>query len=117
MSDWMDLQLSHSLTPVKAPDDLWNRVSAAGGAPAISEPRWTVGFRRGVPCAAAAALLLLLVRATVVELRPPHDQFVANDPVAVGRWLAHEKTSTSLTVSDKGATVVSDGSCNLCHSL
>ena len=115
MSDWMDLKLAHSLTPVKAPDALWNRVSAAGGAPALSEPpRWTAGFRRGVPCAAAAALLLLLVRATVVELRPPHDQFVANDPLAVEKCLAHEK---SPSVAGKGMTVVTDGSCSFCHNL
>jgi len=109
----MDLQLSHSLTPVKAPDDLWNRVSAAGGAPAIAEPRWTVGFRRLVPCAAATALLLLLVQATMVELRPPHEDFVANDPVAVGRWLAHEKSVPSAGKT----TVVADGSCTTCHNL
>jgi hypothetical protein len=115
MSDWMDLQLAHSLTPVKAPDALWSRVSAAGGAPALSEPpRWTAGFRRGVPCAAAAALLLLLVRATVVELRPPHGEFVTNGPVTVERWLAHEKSASSVT--GRGLTVV-DGSCSACHSL
>ena len=114
----MDLQLAHSLTPVKAPDALWNRVSTAGEAPPLSQPaRWTVGFRRGVPCAVAAALLLLLVRASAVELRPPHEDFVANDPVATGRWLAHEKSATSIFVSDKNATAANDGSCNLCHSL
>jgi hypothetical protein len=115
MSDWTDLQLAHSITPVKAPDELWSRVSAAGGTPALSEPpRWTAGFRRGVPCAAAAALLLLLVRATVVELRPPHGEFVTNGPVAVERWLAHEKSAASFT--DRGLTV-SGGSCVACHNL
>jgi len=52
-----------------------------------------------------------------VELRPPHEDFVANDPVATGRWLAHEKSATSIFVSDKNATAANDGSCNLCHSL
>jgi hypothetical protein len=112
MSDWVDLQLAHSLTQVKAPDALWERVATAGGAPAVSEPRWTAGFRRGVPCAAAAALLLLLVRASAIELRPPHDDFVANGPVSIERALAHERTS-----SPPNVTTVTDIGCAACHTL
>jgi hypothetical protein len=28
MSDWLDLELSHHLSPTQAPDDLWDRVCA-----------------------------------------------------------------------------------------
>lgn len=34
MRDWLDLELSEHLAPVKAPDDLWRRVSTARPAPA-----------------------------------------------------------------------------------
>ena len=29
MSEWLDLELSHHLAPVEAPDELWDRVCAA----------------------------------------------------------------------------------------
>jgi hypothetical protein len=29
MSEWLDLELSHHLAPVKAPDELWGNVCAA----------------------------------------------------------------------------------------
>ena len=31
MSDWLDLQLSHQLAPVQAPDALWDRIQQATG--------------------------------------------------------------------------------------
>lgn len=91
MSDWMDLQLAHSLAPAKAPDALWARVNARIDmpAPAAASP-WIGMFRWAAPCAVAVAVLLLLVRATAIELRPAHAEFVSNDPIAVERWLAHE---------------------------
>jgi len=90
MSDWMDLRLAHSLTPLKAPDALWSRVNAGiGAATAAERPRATGLFRWGVPCAVAAAVVLL-ASTTTMELRPPHAAFVSNDSVAVEHWLAHE---------------------------
>ena len=90
MSDWTDLQLAHSLTPVKAPDSLWARVNAGNGTGATAERRRATGaFRWSVPCAVAAAVVLL-ASTTTMELRPPHGAFVSNDPVAVEQWLAHE---------------------------
>ncbi len=89
MSDWMDLQLAHSLAPVPAPAALWERVDAALIPAAVARPRRFPTLRWAVPCAAAAAVVLLLVRATAIELRA-HPTYASNDPVAVEHWLAHE---------------------------
>jgi hypothetical protein len=34
MSEWVDLQLSHQMAPVKAPDQLWERVQGQRQRPA-----------------------------------------------------------------------------------
>jgi hypothetical protein len=53
MPDWLELELSEHLAPVKAPDDLWRRVST-GPAPVTAFP-----FRqRALPIAAVATLVL-----------------------------------------------------------
>jgi hypothetical protein len=110
MSDWTDLQLSHSLAPVQAPDALWERIS---GAATPVQPRWRDAVRRFAPCAAAAAVFVLLVGTSALELRPPHPDFVANDPVAVQRCLAHPAGNT---VQPRPA-LMTDTSCKTCHSL
>ena len=56
----------------------------------VASPRWRDTFRWAAPCAVAVCVLLLLVRVTALELRPPHAEFVSNDPVAVQHWMAHE---------------------------
>jgi hypothetical protein len=90
MSEWIDLQLAHSLAPAKAPAALWGRIDAAlCPAPVRPAPRGIGAFRWAVPCAVAAVVLLLLVRTTAIELRG-HAEFASNDPVAVEHWLAHE---------------------------
>lgn len=113
MSDWIDLQLAHSLAPAKAPAALWDRIDAALCPPAGTAPSRRASFpkqrviafpaatdapsraalpralRWGVPCAVAAIVLLLLVRTTALELRG-HAEFASNDPIAVEHWLAHE---------------------------
>jgi hypothetical protein len=83
MSDWIDLQLAHSLGPAKAPDQLWARIDAAS-----SQPRRRFSLRwAAIPAAAIAACVMVLLA------RPTHDvraEFASNDPVAIERWLAHE---------------------------
>jgi hypothetical protein len=109
MSDWTDLQLSHSLAPVQAPDALWDRINGASPA----QPRWREAIRRLGPCAAAAAVIVLLARTSALELRPPHPDFVANDPVAVQRCLAHP---AGAPVQPRPA-LIADTSCKTCHTL
>lgn len=87
MSDWIDLQLAHSLAPVKAPDQLWARIEAASAA---APARRAVAIRWAFPVAVAACALLLLARLAAVELRTPRAEFASNDAVAVEHWLAHE---------------------------
>ena len=62
MSEWVDLQLSHQLAPVKAPDDLWERVQ--GRAPRRR--------RRSVPRLALAtgAAVLAVVALAYSSTRP-----------------------------------------------
>src|SRR5689334_13844456 len=112
MSDWMDLQLAHSLTPAKAPDALWSRIN---GAAQPARPRWQDSFRRGTLSTVAAAMLFLLVRATAVELRPPHEDFVANTPVAAKKWLAHEPQVQRVRL--EVSSVRSESGCKTCHTL
>src|SRR5438105_136634 len=83
MSDWIDLQLAHSLTPAHAPEELWARIS--GAATPRQAPRRPIAIRWAVPAAIAACVMILLVR-PVREDRV----FASNDPVAVAKWMAHE---------------------------
>ncbi|HXK02915.1 MAG TPA: hypothetical protein VMS37_10960 [Verrucomicrobiae bacterium] len=59
MSEWIDLQLAHQLTAVKAPDELWERVQG--------RPR-----RQGVPrlALATAAAVLAVVALAYSSTRP-----------------------------------------------
>jgi hypothetical protein len=110
MSDWTDLQLSHSLAPVQAPDALWERIS---GAASPAQPRWREAICRLAPCAAAAAVFALLVGTSALELRPPHPDFVANDPIAVQRCLAHP---AGAPIQPRPA-LMTGNSCKTCHTL
>jgi hypothetical protein len=54
MRDWLELELTEHLAPVKAPDDLWRRVNLAGPTSAAALP-----FRlRALPIAAVVTLIL-----------------------------------------------------------
>jgi hypothetical protein len=82
MSDWIDLQLAHSLGPVKAPDQLWARIEDAASVPV----RRRSMIRWALPAAIAACIMLLFSR-------PAHNagpELAYTDPEAVGRWLGHE---------------------------
>ena len=57
-SDWIDLQLSHHMAPVTAPDALWNKVSQADGFQAKVPQRETPAF--ALPLAATVILTLAL---------------------------------------------------------
>ena len=91
MSEWIDLQLAHSLTPVNAPDELWARINAP-----VAQRKRPGAIRWAVPVAIAACVMVLLARPMDLsrmaagELRGGRLEFVSNDPVAVERWLAHQ---------------------------
>jgi hypothetical protein len=111
MSDWTDLQLAHSLAPIQAPEALWSRINSPAPVP---QSRWREAFRMAAPCAAAAAFVLLLVRTSALELRPPHPDFVANEPIAVERWLAHEAGPAHRPAPAMEAAAAA---CKTCHTL
>ncbi|HTP35570.1 MAG TPA: hypothetical protein VMJ75_25505 [Candidatus Acidoferrales bacterium] len=60
MSEWVDLQLAHQLTAVKAPDELWERVQGRSRR------------RQGVPglALATAAAVLAVVAMAYSSTRP-----------------------------------------------
>src|SRR4051794_39585252 len=105
MSDWIDLQLAHSLGPVKAPDDLWARIQAG-------RPRRTLhpAIRWGAVAALAASVTVLLAR-------PVHKSRLelAAGP-AIRRSLAHEPV---VRVADRGeaAPIRQNAACRGCHTL
>jgi len=76
MSDWIDLQLAHSLTPVPAPEDLWARIQA----PPIRSRR-PIAIRWAVPAAVAACVMVVLAR-------PVHEDrvFASSDPATVAEF-------------------------------
>ena len=61
MSDWLDLELSDQLAPVKAPDELWNRVrnGVRGSGLGVRE----MPARRIVALPVAAVVTLILAGA------------------------------------------------------
>jgi hypothetical protein len=104
MSDWVDLQLAHSLTRVQAPDELWARIQAP-----VARQQRPVAIRWAVPVAIAACVVVLLAR-------PVHEDrvFASSDPAAVAKWMAHEAGVTvPLRPADgmriKGARIVRSG--------
>jgi len=103
MSDWIDLQLAHSLTRVQAPDELWARINA----PVVR--RRPIAIRWALPAAIAACVMVLLAR-PVREDRV----FTSSDPAAVAKWMAHEAGVTvplrpSPEVRIAGARIVRSG--------
>jgi hypothetical protein len=54
MRDWLELELSEHLAPVKAPDELWRRVNSARRAPVSALPL----RQRALPIAAVVTLIL-----------------------------------------------------------
>ena len=135
MSDWIDLQLAHSLTPVSAPDELWARIQAP-----VARQRRPVAIRWAVPAAIAACVMVLLAR-PVREDRT----FASSDPAAVAKRMAHKagvsvpaemrlKSAQILRSGDvrvsyevdgksgsvlieRGAGHTDSAACRLCHSL
>lgn len=112
MSDWIDLQLAHSLTPKSAPEELWARIQNASSAPRKrhSPIRWAV------PAAIAAGVMVVLAQ-------PVHQErfeLVAGNPAKVHGWLAH-KSAGSGTSSVLNVQAISTGrsetACRYCHTL
>jgi hypothetical protein len=109
MSDWIDLQLAHSLTRTKAPDELWSRIQS--GALAPTQPR---RVRWAFPVAVAACALLLLARLAAFELHTPTTGFSPVENVAVERWAAHQPGSGSVWNREP---MQARSDCRLCHNL
>lgn len=77
---WLEPLLTDRLKPVAAPDELWDRVRAAGGQKQ-SQPRW---WRAG---ALALAVGLLICSVIFNPLRRGVAGTESGDPVAVRGWI------------------------------
>src|SRR5580698_3657367 len=106
MSDWLELELAHRLTPVVAPEGLWERVENGPPVGAVRRalPRavwtaWPVAAMATLGLA-AGALWLAGVRASVPEQALDIRQLAASesgqsvplelytsDPAEIRRWL------------------------------
>jgi hypothetical protein len=105
MSDWLDLELSHHLTPVAAPEALWNRIDGVrldrpGGLsysarqPVLS--RWAMAAILTLTVAAGALWLaaqrrqpaLNLQQLALEQLRNPEPLAMhSGDPRAISAWM------------------------------
>ena len=103
MSDWIDLQLAHSLGPVKAPDDLWARIQAG-------RPRRTLhpAIRWGAVAALAASVTVLLAR-------PVHESRLE----LAARPAIQRSHAAVVRVADRGEAVPvrQNAACRGCHTL
>ncbi len=57
MADWLELELAERLSPVAAPQELWDRVARAAAGP-VKQPRFRLAPPAAVPIAAVATLIL-----------------------------------------------------------
>src|SRR5882724_11533594 len=83
MSDWIDLQLAHSLGRVKAPDELWARIQRRP----VRRASHAI-LRWGTVAAVAAGVTVLLAR----PVRESQVEIATARPAVVQRSLAHEAT-------------------------
>ncbi len=96
MSDWLELELAERLAPVRAPEELWARVSRVPVRPAAPRAqgagKWAwlaaaviVGATLAVTFAIPSPSLSQLAEAELVKSRPA--DFQSTDPHEITRWL------------------------------
>src|SRR5450432_2694482 len=103
MSEWLDLELSHHLAPVAAPEALWERIQNGAGRPALARSRGLSHFTAWPIAAiltltAAAGVLwavaqrrqpaLNLQQLAIEQLRNPESlEMHSADPRAISAWM------------------------------
>ena len=118
MSDWLDLQLSHQLAPVQAPDALWDRVQQAGGprpvprmAPALA--LWPVAAILTLMAAAGTLWLVAKGAEPALDLRQLAIEQIRNgqpvelhssDPNQISAWMRRAGLEVALP-AERGAAV------------
>lgn len=76
MPEWLDLELSHHLAPVEAPDVLWRRVAAA------QPPSRGAKSFFAVPVAALATLMLASALYFIARGQPAPAPYRVTNPAA-----------------------------------
>jgi hypothetical protein len=112
MSDWIDLQLAHSLTPSQAPDELWTRLQAAS---APQPRRHRSPIRWAVPAALAAGVMVVLAQ----PVRQERFELVSAHPARIESWLAHQPRESGPFGPIQGPVSInrSEAACRNCHTL
>jgi hypothetical protein len=103
MSEWLDLELSHHLASVAAPEALWDRISGVGLRPAIDKPdrpgglsHWAIAAILTLAAAAGTLWLsaqrrqpeLNLQQLAIEQLRHPEPLAMhSRDPRAISAWM------------------------------
>ena len=98
MSDWLDLELSHHLAPVAAPEALWNRISGVGLRPAkpVFKTAWPIAAILTLTAAAGVLWLvaqrrqpaLNMQQLAIEQLRHPEPLAMhSDDPRAISAWM------------------------------
>ena len=96
MSDWIDFELADQMTPVAAPECLWERIETARRAPAKAPVRWPIAAVVTLITAAATLWVLELRGQTPFSLEQLAAQelhrsgpldFDSGDPAAVAAWI------------------------------
>jgi hypothetical protein len=112
MSDWLDLELSHRLAPVAAPEALWDRIGRVGLRPAesravrpILKTHWAIAAILTLTAAAGALWLvaqrrqpaLNLQELAIEQLRNPEPLAMhSGDPRAISAWMRKAGINVSL---------------------
>lgn len=103
MSEWLDLELSHHLTPAAAPEALWDRIGSVGLRPVesravrpILKTHWAIAAILTLTAAAGALALvaqrrqpaLNLQQLAIEQLRHPEPLAMhSGDPLAISAWM------------------------------
>jgi hypothetical protein len=121
MSDWLDLQLSHQLAPVEAPEALWGRIQggmARGAGPRPARPRvalaaWPIAAILTLMAAAGTLWLVAKGEEPALDLRQlaieqmrkgEPVELHSSDPAQVSAWMRRSGLEVALPV-EKGTAV------------
>jgi len=96
VSDWLDLELAHRLTPVKAPEGLWERV--ARGLPARTHrSRPTAGWM-ACPVATFATIALVATTFWLPGAGPARLELRSQNPTEIRRWV-YDRTGVEVPLA------------------
>jgi hypothetical protein len=114
MSDWLDLQLSHQMAAVEAPEALWERIQA-GDRPqkAMARPTWPIAAILTLMAAAGTLWLVAKGEEPALDLRQlaieqmhksESVELHSSDPAQISEWMRRAGLEVAFP-AEKGAAV------------